>query len=115
MRHFTSHLALAAQLVAGSLALSVAMPSLGSAQTPAIHKMSKADRTLTKNIRKAIVSDKNLSIEAHNVHISAQDGNVTLTGPVKSDDEKKAVEDKAAQIAGSGKVTNDLTVPGANQ
>ncbi|HEX5226860.1 MAG TPA: BON domain-containing protein [Bryobacteraceae bacterium] len=77
---------------------------------PAIQKMSKADRQLTAKIRRAVVSDKALSVEAHNVHIAAQDGAVTLTGTVKSDDEKKAIEDKAAEVAGAGKVTNNLTV-----
>ena len=43
--------------------------------------------------------------------ITAVDGAVTLTGPVKSEDEKKAVEGKAAGIAGAGKVTDQLTVP----
>ena len=57
-----------------------------------------------------MVSDKDLSVEAHNIHISAQDGAVTLIGTVKSDDEKKAIEDKATEIAGAGKVTNQLTV-----
>jgi osmotically-inducible protein OsmY len=33
-----------------------------------------------------------------------------LKGQVKSDDEKKSVEDKANSIAGNGKVTSDLTV-----
>ncbi|MGD0133917.1 MAG: BON domain-containing protein [Bryobacteraceae bacterium] len=42
--------------------------------------------------------------------MGAQDGAVTLTGTVKSEDEKKAVEDKANEIAGAGKVTNELTV-----
>jgi hyperosmotically inducible periplasmic protein len=72
--------------------------------------MNKADRELTQKIRKAVVSDKDLSVEAHNIHITAQDGAVTLVGPVKTDDEKKAVEDKATEIAGAGKVTNQLTV-----
>ena len=72
--------------------------------------MSKADRQLTAKIRRAVVDDKNLSVEAHNIHIAAQDGAVTLTGTVKSDDEKKAVEDKANEIAGAGKVTDNLTV-----
>ncbi len=57
-----------------------------------------------------MVSDKDLSVEAHNIHITAQDGAVTLIGTVKSEDEKKAVEDKATEIAGAGKVTNQLTV-----
>lgn len=76
--------------------------------------MSKADRELTAKVRRSVVSDKTLSVAAHNVHIAAQDGTVTLTGTVKSDDEKKAVEDKAKQIAGDDKVTSELTVAPAN-
>ena len=72
--------------------------------------MSKADRELTRKIRRAVVSDKDLSVEAHNIHITSQDGAVTLIGTVKSDDEKKAIEDKATEIAGAGKVTDELTV-----
>ncbi len=90
-------------------------PAVASAQTqptPAIQKMSKVDRDLTRKIRRAVVSDKDLSIEAHNIHISAQDGAVTLTGTVKSDQEKQAIEDKAASIAGAGKVTDELSVSG---
>jgi hyperosmotically inducible protein len=109
-RHFTSQIALASQLFAASAGLYLAAPSVATAQTPAIQKMSKADRDLTQKIRKSVVSDKSLSVAAHNVHIAAQDGAVTLTGTVKSEDEKKAVEDKATEIAGAGKVTSQLTV-----
>jgi osmotically-inducible protein OsmY len=35
---------------------------------------------------------------------------VTLKGTVKSDEEKKSIEDKATEIAGQGKVTSELTV-----
>jgi osmotically-inducible protein OsmY len=35
---------------------------------------------------------------------------VTLKGPVKSEEEKQAIEAKAAQIAGADKVTNQLEV-----
>jgi hyperosmotically inducible protein len=110
--NFTSQIALASQLFAASAGLYLAAPGLASAQTPAIQKMSKADRELTQKIRKSVVADKTLSIEAHNVHIAAQDGAVTLAGTVKSDDEKKAVEDKATEIAGAGKVTSELSVAG---
>jgi osmotically-inducible protein OsmY len=109
-RHFTSQIALASQLFAASAGLYLAAPGVATAQTPAIQKMSKADRDLTQKIRKSVVSDKSLSVAAHNVHIAAQDGAVTLTGTVKSEDEKKAVEDKATEIAGAGKVTSQLTV-----
>lgn len=111
--HFTSKIALASQLFAASAGLFFVAPSLANAQdqaTPAIQKMSKADRDLTRKIRRAVVSDKDLSVEAHNIHINAQDGAVTLIGTVKNDDEKKAIEDKATEIAGAGKVTSQLTV-----
>ena len=120
--HFTSQIALASQLFAASAGLYLLTPLAANAQSqaapaihqsqaaPAIQKMSKAERELTQKIRKAVVSDKNLSIEAHNIHIGAQDGAVTLMGSVKSVDEKKAVEDKANEIAGADKVTSQLTV-----
>jgi hyperosmotically inducible protein len=108
--HFTSQIALASQLFAASAGLYLAAPSLANAQTPAIQKTSKADRELTQKIRKSVVADKTLSVAAHNVHIAAQDGVVTLTGTVKSEEEKKAVEDRAAEIAGAGRVTSELTV-----
>jgi hyperosmotically inducible protein len=113
--HFTSQIALACQLFAASSGLYFLASAPANAQdqtTPAIQKMSKADRELTRKIRRAVVSDKDLSVEAHNIHIDAQDGAVTLIGTVKSDDEKKAIEDKAAEIAGAGKVTSQLSVSG---
>jgi hyperosmotically inducible protein len=114
---FTSQLAFASQLFAASAGLYLLAPGLANAQTPgtqppAIQRMSKADRDLTQKIRRSVVSDKDLSVEAHNIHISAQDGAVTLIGTVKSDEEKKAIEDKATEVAGAGKVTNQLSVSG---
>jgi osmotically-inducible protein OsmY len=35
---------------------------------------------------------------------------VTLKGPVKSDEEKQAIEAKAAEIAGSDKVISEIQV-----
>jgi osmotically-inducible protein OsmY len=73
-------------------------------------KENTSDRQLTAQIRRAIVKDKSLSTDAHNVKIVAQGGNVTLKGAVKSDAEKQAVEAKAAQIAGQDKVNSELQV-----
>jgi osmotically-inducible protein OsmY len=103
---------LATQLAAASFGFAlVAAPAL-NAQTTADQTVSarKADRQLMQKIRKAVVGDKSLSTAAHNVNITSQDGVVMLRGEVKSDDEKKAIEDKATEIAGAGKVTNELTV-----
>jgi osmotically-inducible protein OsmY len=71
---------------------------------------NETDRQLTRQIRQAIVGDKSLSTYAHNIKIISQDGQVTLRGPVRSKDEKRVVESKAAEIAGPGKVTSELQV-----
>lgn len=70
----------------------------------------RSDRDLTQQVRKAIVGDKSLSSYAHNVKVIAQNGQVTLKGPVRSEEEKRAIESKAAEVAGEGKVTSELTV-----
>src|SRR6267143_2683863 len=56
---------------------------------------SQGDRDLARKIRKSIMDDKNLSMYAHNVKVIARGGTVTLKGPVRSDDEKSAIEAKA--------------------
>lgn len=71
------------------------------------------DRYLTQQIRKSVMADKSLSTYAHNVKIISQKGNVTLKGPVRSEDERKSIVAKAEQIAGSGNVTDQLSVKSA--
>jgi hyperosmotically inducible periplasmic protein len=73
-------------------------------------KNSKTDLKLQRQIRREIVKDKTLSTYAHNIKVIAHEGKVTLRGPVKSDAEKTAIEQKATEIAGAGNVTNELTV-----
>ena len=73
-------------------------------------KENQPDRELARQIRRSIVQDKTLSSYAHNVKIVAQNGTVTLKGPVRSDEEKSAIEAKAAEIAGADKVTSQLEV-----
>jgi hyperosmotically inducible periplasmic protein len=71
---------------------------------------NRSDRDITQQIRQAIAGDKTFSSYAHNIKVITQNGQVTLKGPVRSDDEKRAVEAKAAAIAGDTKVTSELTV-----
>ena len=73
-------------------------------------KNSLSDRDITQQIRRAIMKDKTLSTYSHNVKIITENGQVTLKGPVRSDDDKRAIEAKAAQIAGEDKVTSELAV-----
>ena len=73
-------------------------------------KNNRTDLQLTQEIRKAIVADKTLSTYAHNVKVIAQKGKITLRGPVRTADEKKAVEIKAAEVAGATNIINKLSV-----
>jgi hyperosmotically inducible periplasmic protein len=73
-------------------------------------KENRPDREISRQIRRSIVQDKTLSSYAHNVKIIAENGMVTLKGPVRSDEEKAAIEAKAADIAGKGKVNSQLEV-----
>src|ERR1700758_5201907 len=47
-------------------------------------KNNLSDREIMQQIRKAVVGDKSLSTYAHNVKIIAQNGKVSLKGPVRS-------------------------------
>jgi len=73
-------------------------------------KMNQSDRDITQQIRRSIEKDKSLSTYGHNVKVITQNGMVTLKGPVRSEEEKKAVEEKAAEVAGADKVTNQIDV-----
>jgi hyperosmotically inducible protein len=84
-----------------------------SGKTADQQKENQSDRELARQIRRAIVQDKSLSTYAHNVKVVAQGGTVTLKGPVKSEEEKAAIEKKAAEVAGGpAKVQNELQVAG---
>ena len=46
--------------------------------------------------------------------MAAQNGQVTLKGPVRSEAEKTSIAAKATEIAGADKVTNEITVAPAD-
>ncbi len=73
-------------------------------------KMDPGDRETTKQIRQAITRDKSISTYGHNVKVITQNGTVTLKGPVRSEEEKQAIEAKAEKIVGPENVTDDLEV-----
>ena len=81
-----------------------------SAATADAQTNKSNDIDLTKRIRKSVMADKGLSTYAHNIKIVSVDGRVTLNGVVRSEQEKRALEMKAAAIAGKDNVTNDLKV-----
>jgi hyperosmotically inducible periplasmic protein len=73
-------------------------------------KNDTTDLEITRRIRKAIHQDKSLSVDAHNVKVIAQDGAVTLKGPVQSQAEKANIEAKAVAVVGQGKVNDQIRV-----
>ena len=73
-------------------------------------KENDADRGMVQRIRKSLIADKDLSTYAHNVKIVSLNGQVTLNGVVRSDDEKKRVAVLAEEVAGRKHVINDLKV-----
>jgi hyperosmotically inducible protein len=73
-------------------------------------KENRSDRDITQQIRKAIMKDTSLSTYAHNVKIITENGQVTLKGPVRTEEEKKTVEAKATEVAGAGHVTNQISI-----
>ena len=73
-------------------------------------KMNPSDRAITQKIRAEIMKDKSLSTYAHNVKVITQDGKVTLKGPVRTPEEKAAVEAKAATVAGDSNVTSQIDI-----
>ena len=59
-----------------------------------VQKENASDRELTQKIRHALMQDNALSSYAHNVKVIVQYGQVTLKGPVRSENEKRTVETK---------------------
>jgi hyperosmotically inducible protein len=73
-------------------------------------KENRSDREITQQIRRSILDDKSLSTNAHNVKIITQNGSVTLKGPVRSEEEKRVVEEKAREVAGAKNVNSEVEV-----
>jgi hyperosmotically inducible protein len=78
--------------------------------TPEDQKETKSDIKITAHIRKAVVRDKSLSIDAQNAKIITRSGVVTLRGPVGSEAESKRLQKIAKKTRGVVKVDNQLEI-----
>jgi osmotically-inducible protein OsmY len=83
-----------------------------AAVTPGDQSESKADLETTRQIRRAITQNDQMSTMAKNVKIVTANGKVTLRGPVKSDAEKQQIADLAKGTEGVTSVDNELEVKG---
>jgi hyperosmotically inducible periplasmic protein len=78
--------------------------------TPINQGNSVAETQVTATIRKGVVADKSLSINAKNVKIITVGTKVTLRGPVKSEQERATIEVLARQTTGVTEVDNQLEI-----
>ena len=78
--------------------------------TPEDQKETKKDIRITAHIRKAVVRDKSLSIDAQNAKIITRSGVVTLRGPVANEAESKRLHKIAKKTRGVVKVDNQLEI-----
>lgn len=84
----------------------LALPNDG----PVAADTEKANRDLIVKVRRAVVSDGSLSTYSSDVKITAQGGKITLSGSVRSEQEKATWESKANEVAGESNVRNKLSV-----
>lgn len=82
-------------------------------------QMSSSDRQLAESVKQRLMEEstgtKGLTrIQAENIEVTARDGEVYLRGEVPSEQERKLVEIRAAEIAEVKKVHNELTLEAEN-
>ena len=71
---------------------------------------NRPDREITRDIRRSITNDKGLSTYARNIKVITQNGNVTLRGPVRAEEEKRSIEAKANEVAGASHVKSEIEI-----
>jgi hyperosmotically inducible periplasmic protein len=82
----------------------------GTTLTPDDQKGNKKDIKITTKIRKALVKDELLSVNAQNVKIITSNRIVTLRGPVESEAESAKLENIAKKTRGVIRVDNQLEI-----
>src|SRR4051794_11937701 len=86
-----------------------------AALTPGDQGNNDSDRQMTRQLRRALSTNDQFSTDAKNIKIITVNGKMTLRGPVKSAQEKQAVETAAQSVAGKGTVDDQLEVKASNQ
>ncbi|HYQ14135.1 MAG TPA: BON domain-containing protein [Polyangiaceae bacterium] len=81
-----------------------------SALTPLDQRENDTDLKITQHVRQAVMADSSLSFTAKNVKIITQAGKVTLRGPVKTAQERDAIDAAARKVAGVTQVDNQIEV-----
>lgn len=83
----------------------------GEAKSPLDQSNKPEDLKVTQAIRKAVIADEGLSLNAKNVRIITADGKVTLVGKVNSAEENDKIVAYAKESAGTtAQVVNQMEV-----
>jgi osmotically-inducible protein OsmY len=94
-------------LLAGVMAFALAAQDAAPARANAA---GMTDSQLSSGIRQAIMNDAATEPFARQIHVTAKNGEVTLTGEVNSALERGAIAAHARQIAGISHVKDKITV-----
>lgn len=81
-----------------------------AAKTPMDQGQTASDVKITAEIRRAVMEDKGMSMNAQNCKIITDKGGVTLRGPVDTQAEKDRIGAIAKGVAGVTSVDNQLEV-----
>lgn len=93
-----------------SVTAAVADTTAGGLIPQAQQAQTSPDTETRDKIFKAIADDKALSGYAQTLKVIVSGGMVTIKGSVRSEADKKAIGDKADEIAGASNVMNNLVV-----
>jgi hyperosmotically inducible protein len=80
--------------------------------TPIDQSNDETSIKITASIRRAVMDDKSLSTDAHNVKIITNGNVVTIRGPVASAAEKSRINSLAEKSAAGYQIHNELSVAG---
>lgn len=72
--------------------------------------IDRSDEEIAREVRNQIQQEAQLDPQGRNITVSVQDGQVTLSGQVQSEQESQQVEQIAADAVGQENVENELEV-----
>ncbi len=81
-----------------------------ASKTPLDQGGNKTDTETTAHIRRGIIAEKGMSVNARNIKIITANGMVTLRGPVDTAEEKQRIGEIARNAAPQASVDNQLEV-----
>lgn len=84
--------------------------SSATALTPGDQGESASDIDLVARVRRTVTQNDQLSTTAKNIKIIANNGKITVRGPVNSDAEKQQIEEAIKNIQGVAEVDSQLEV-----